>query len=675
MTRVPLNPTFLLLALAIVAASALALWWLLRREARTTLLVLALLTSLGLAARLAYTTDYPTGLNEDEPKVLYAAGRAVEQGTALAESNISVPILPHALFQGQLIPLLGVSSRWAVRGYSFVAGVLCAPAAFAAARALQLSATASLAGAGLVAVLPWSLFYSRVMTGNELTFFQLLLLAALGRLVFLGARAARPPLGRDTPPAATTALARASAARAAGAPPALLGAGWREWALGSFALAWLLYAYWPTRSMLPMVFVAAGLATGLRRRLWCVAIAATALLLYAPYIVANRNSVFITQGVNLGSFAGLANPIGLARRLLDTLAAFVWPRAEDGWLTIRSAAMHPFWLLPVAGLGVLAPTRRALFLAAGFLLGLAPTLLAWGPPSTHRMLMAYPFVALAAGSALDRVGAPRLRRAASVALVVLAGWWSVRLYFSDAFWPQPSRWVFDWQRTELIESLPPPDGLPVVFLRQISYFRDPRRLLVGRDTELAVNNWFPSNSGAVYAFTWEALPLRSFYERLVGPGRVRAFGAAFTVTLEPGEWSWLRRHGWSYTAECPPQTRRAQVPALFHPNLSFSFMTCEHPSRHTWQGRWDGPETALRLRARGAASVDAGARRFESTLVGAESIVDFSAAPGMDIAVSVTAPPLQPWVFAELFELTPGGERVPVWERVTPRTEALATEP
>jgi hypothetical protein len=660
MTHVPLNPTFLLLSLAIVAASALGLWWLLRREAGATLLVLALLTSLGLAARLAYTTDYPTGLNEDEPKVLYAAGKAVERSTLLAESNISVPILPHALFQGQLIPLLG-PSRWAIRGYSLVAGVLCTAAAFVAARAVQLSVAPSLAVAGLVTVLPWSLFYSRVMTGNELTFFQLLLVAALGRLVFpLGARAARPLPDRDKPPAAAAARAPALAAPAAEEPAALA-----AWALGSFALAWLLYGYWPTRSMLPLVFVAAVLATGLRR-LWCVAIAVAALLLYAPYLFANRDSVFITQGVNLGSFAGLADPIGLAHRMLDTLTVLVQPRAEDGWLTIRSAAMHPFWLLLVASLGILAPTRRTLFLAAGFLLGLAPTVLAWGPPSTHRMLMAYPFVALAAGSALDRLRAPRLRRGASAALVALVGVWSVRLYFSDEFWPQESRWVFDWQRTELIESLPPSDGLQVVFLRQISYFRDPRRLLKGHDTELAVNNWFPSDGGAVYAFTWEALPLRSFYDQLVGPARVRSFGAAFTVTLEPGDWSWLRRHGWSYTAECPPQTRRAQVPVLFHPHLTFSFMTCEHPSRHTWRARWVGPQTPLRLRARGATFVEADNRSIDSTAEGEESVVDFTAEPGMDITVSVTAPPLQPWVYAKLFERTPAGERVPAWESVVP---------
>src|SRR4029453_1450450 len=129
----------------------------------------------------------------DEPKVLYAAGRALAVGDLLAESNISVPILPHALFQGQLIFLFG-PGRWAIRTYSLVGGVLCTLAAFAAARALQLAVVPSLAVAGLVVVLPWSLFYSRVMTGTELTFFQLLLIAALARIVFPLPSRARFPL-------------------------------------------------------------------------------------------------------------------------------------------------------------------------------------------------------------------------------------------------------------------------------------------------------------------------------------------------------------------------------------------------------------------------------------------------------------------------------------------------
>ena len=38
----------------------------------------------------------------------------------------------------------------------------------------------------------------------------------------------------------------------------------------------------------------------------------------------------------------------------------------------------------------------------------------------------------------------------------------------------------------------------------------------------------------------------------------------------------------------------------------------------------------------------------------------------MDLRVSVTTPPFNPWVYAALLERTPAGERVPMWERALP---------
>jgi hypothetical protein len=636
-SEVQLDPVFLALSLAIVAACAVSLWWLLRGEARQTLLLLALLTTISLSLRLAFPNDYPPGLNEDEPKVLYAAGRGVTKGELLAESNISVPILPHALFQGQLIPLLG-TGRWAIRAYSLVGGVLSTPAAFAVARALQLAVAPSLAVGGLIAVLPWSLFYSRVMTGDELTFFQLLLLAALARLIFA------PPAER-----------------------APRWAGFREWLLGTFALTWLLFGYWCTRSMVGMPFVAAVLANG-RRRLWCLAIPLVAFALYAPYIVANLHSNFVAQGVNPTYYSNFGNLAVLGQRTVEALTSFVRPVAEDGWLTIRSAAMHPILLLIVAVVGALTGVRRGLFLLAGFLGGIAPGVLAWGPPSTHRMLMAYPFVSLSAGCALDALRfQPRLRAFASTALLLFVGWWGVSFYYSEAFWPTETRWTFDGSRTAIIESLPLPPAPRVVFMRQITFFRDPRRLLTRNDVELDVETYFPSDAGAIYVFTYEALPLRPFYDHLLGPKRVETFGSAFKVTFEPGEWSWLRQHGWSYQARCGNRTERGQIPVLFQPRFSFASLNCDKPIEHTWRARWDGPPTPMRLRAAAPAVVQAGSQRVETgPLVGDDVHVDFIVQPGMEITVTATTPPLQPWVYAALYELTPAGERLPTWERAVP---------
>jgi hypothetical protein len=633
MMGVPFNPTFCALALAIVGASGLGLWWLLRREGATTLLALAAVTALALALRLAYTTDYPRGLNEDEPKVLYAAGRAVQRGTLLAESNISVPILMHALFQGQLIPLLG-PGRWAIRGYSLVGGVLCIPAAFAAARALQLAVAPGLAVAGLIAVLPWAMFYSRVMQGAELTFQQLLLLAALGRLIF--ASSADQTVNNSPRPA-----------------------GWREWAL---------YGYWCTRAMLAMPLVAAVLASG-RRRLWCLAVLIVGLSLYAPYVVANRNSMFIAQGVSPAYYASFGELARLGQRGIEALATFVRPSAEDGWLTVRAGALHPLLLLVVAACGVLlAGVRRGLFVLGGFVAGLAPTILAWGPPSTHRMLMAFPFVALAAGAALQRAMIwPRLAALASAALVAAVGWTSVRLYFSDQFWATETRWKFDWPRTELVESLPTSPEATVIFMYQITFFRDPRLLVTAHDQTLSVENWFPDSKGATYAFTIEGLALRPFYENLVGAGRIESFGGTFMVTLEPRDWSWMRQHGWAYAARCGDQTVRGQVLTLFHSALTFASFACDKAAQHTWHGRWNGPTTSIRLRAANAV-VDAGTTHLE--IEPGKDELEFTAEPDMEIRITVTAGAFQPGVYAALFEITPAGDRVPMWERVDPLFDA-----
>jgi hypothetical protein len=566
----------------------------------------------------------------------------------------------HALFQGQLVPLLG-PGRWAIRAYSLVGGVLCIPAAFAAARALQLAVAPSLAAAGLIAVLPWALFYSRVMQGAELTFQQLLLIAALARLVF----PFPPGEGEGAWGVLPRRRGRAEARPSTGDEGTWHGVG--ELALGGFALAWMLYGYWCTRSMLGMPLVAAVLARGWRRRLACLAIAVVALLLYAPYLAANRQSMFVSQGVNPAYYASYGDLAHLGQRTLDALAAFVWPVAEDGWLTIRTAALHPWLLLVLAAFGALSGIRRGLFLLAGFFGGLAPAVLAWGPfPSTHRMLMAFPFVALAAACALnDLLVWPRVRRWASAALVVAVGAYSVPLYFSDEFWPLEARWKFDWQHPALIESLPLPPGPPVIVMKQTEPFHAPRLLLTPNDQILNAENWFPGEQGGVYAFTDEAVPLRAFYESLLGPRRVQSFGHAFMVTLEPGDWSWLRQHGWSYEASCPEQSARGQVPVLYHLNFTFGSLLCAQPVRHTWRARWNGPPTPLRLRAGDPVTVDAGAAHFESA-PGAEPVVDFTAEPGMDIRITVTTAPPRLTVTAALFERTPAGERVPAWDRVVP---------
>lgn len=606
------------LACAIAAGAALALWWLLRRERGATLLALLALTAAALTLRLLSLDDYPRGLNEDEPKALAAGLAALRNGRLLAESTIAVPVLMHALFQATLVPLLGIG-RWTIRLYSLVGGVLCVPAAFAAARAMRLSVVSSLAAAAFIAVLPWALFYSRVMQGAELTFQQLLLLAALAALIWRRG-------------------------------------GWPEALLGAFALAWMLYGYWCTRAMLPMPLLAALLATG-RRRLWCVAVLAIGVLPYLPYPRANPQSVYVGQGLQ-PSLLTRADPAELMARTLETLQSFVAPVAQDGWLTVRAGALHPALLLLVALAGALSGWRRAAFLIGGFVLGLVPTVLAWGPPSTHRMLMAFPFVALAAAAAGDDLLPHRRWRAAVVALVVGAtALWSVRLYFSDDFWLPESRWLFDPERTELVASLPLDAGRPVMLMRQVTQFREPRRLLAADDRTLTVESWPPPASGALYAFTAEAAALRPLYAGLFGAERVRAFGRAFTVDVPAGDWSGLRAHGWSYCARCGDQVRRGVVPTLQQLGIAFADLECPVPSTHAWAARWDGPATRLQVHG-GEVPV-----AVETPRARREGVdVEIDVAPGDVVRVSTTAEPGLPFAATSLTV----GDQLPAWGAVSP---------
>ena len=513
------------------------------------------LTAAALALRLLYLDDYPRGLNEDEPKVLASAIGALRQGRLLAESTIAVPVLMHALFQATLVPLLGIG-RWTIRLYSLIGGVLCVPAAFATARAMRLSSVASLGAAALIAVLPWALFYSRVMQGAELTFQQLLLLAALAALIWRGG-------------------------------------GWVEALIGAFALAWMLYGYWCTRAMLPMPLLAALLASG-RRRAWCVAVLAVGVVPYLPYPPANPQSVYVGQGLQ-PSLLSNADPALVWSRTLETLAAFVAPVAQDGWLTVRAGAVHPILLLLLALAGALSGWRRAAFLAGGFVLGLVPTVFAWGAPSTHRMMMAFPFVALAAAAACDDLVPRRAWRTAAVAVMAGAvGLWSVRFYFSDDFWMPESRWLFDSERTELVAALPLDAGRPVILMRQVTQFEEPRRFVAADDRLLTVENWLPPPQGALYAFTAEAeAAARRSTRRASAPSACTPSGARSRSTCRPATGRRGATTAGRTASAATDRTWTGVVPTLQQMGIGFADVACNAPSTHTWAARWDGAPTRL----------------------------------------------------------------------------------
>jgi hypothetical protein len=617
-----------ILTVVVLLAYAAALWWLLRRESPTVLMSLLAICALALCLRLVYTTDYPAGLNEDEPKILRCATEMAQAGNLTPEGCTGLPALLSALFQGQLVPLIG-PNRWAIRLYSLVTSVLACAVAFAVGRSLGMRAGPSLGVAACIAVLPWSLFYGRISIGGELTFHELLLLAALARLI-------------------------------------VAGGSWPEMAIGILGQSLLLYDYFCGRTVLPISLVGAVLATG-RRRLFCLGIPLVALLLWTPYLRTNPANALGGVMINL-LHPGFTSEFltTLQTRLPLTLKAFLYPAGLNATLTVAAAAMHPPVILVVAACGVLIALRRArvlLFLLGGFVIGIAPAVVTNSAyPSTHRMMMAYPFIALAAGIAVDKIPWARWRVAATALLVAVTGVQSIQLYFSSTFWSPASSATFDWELTALVEALPKPPHGTLVVSQQVSYYAAPLNL-VDPFVFLSADNWYPADGKAsLYAFSRDSAPLRPFYDQLFGPERIVSFGRAFMVKLEATEWSWLRQHGWSYEVRCGAQVRRGQVPTLFHPGVTFEHFPCAEPTLHTWRGHWVAPAASLRLRSSGRAEVQAGSVYLSG---GQGSFVDFKATPETDIVISVTMPAAT-GLWAALFEVARARERVPIWESVVP---------
>jgi hypothetical protein len=610
------------LAGAILAAYMAALWRFFRRESWATWLALSVICAFSLAVRVAYTTDFPSGFNDDEHRLLGCANEALDRGALFGEGCTGIPQLLNVLFQAQLAELIG-PGRWAIRSYSLFTSILATLAAFAVARAMRARVSTGLAAAGLVAVLPWSLFYGRISIGGELVFHQLLLLAALARLVWQRGE-------------------------------------WSDVGIGVLGLSLLLYDYFAGRVMLAMPVWAAVLARG-RNRLLCLAVLVLAVLSWAPHLAERPRYVFGVlaeqQHPNL-----LSQPVETLRsKTITVLEAFTAPVGVDSFLAVSAGALHPWPVLVLAVLGSLTGVRRSLFLWGGFVGGLLPSILSGQMANSHRMMMAFPFVSIAAACALDLIPWRAWRKAAAIALVLAVGSQSVSIYFSDKFWSWGARQQFQPDKSALAEALRTPGPRPLVVVPQVWLW--PRLLTDPARQILSADNWFPLNRAVVYGFSEEWGKLRPFYDAILGPPRVRSFGEAFLVDLEDGDWSWLRRHGWAYEAACGTDIRRGQVPTLFHVNTTFRDLQCQGPVVHRWQGVWRGAGRTLRLRFSGESRVETSGNTIREK-TGWESAVDFSVQHDETILVSVTSP--GSLVYAVLLELGPAGERVPAWERVSP---------
>lgn len=627
------------LTMLIVLGYGAALWWLLRRESTLAVLGLVLMCVLSLSLRVIYTTEYPPGLTGDEPKILACSADLLRSGRLATEGCTGLPVLLNALFQAQLVPVFG-PNRWAIRTYSLVTSILAVPAAFAVARALALDVLSSFAVGIFVAVLPWSLFYGRVSIGGELIFHELLLLAALARLVW-----------------------RTEGGRAADIA---------DVGIGGLGLGLLLYDYFCGRVMLGMPLVAALLARG-RRRWLCLAVLAVALIGWTPYLRINPPNALGGAATRLHPEL-LTQPLQtLSAKCVAALDALVAPVGEDWTLTVRAGAMHPPVILALALAGVLLARWRGVFLAAGFLGGLLPAMVSSGASaSVHRMLMALPYIALAAGVALDALPRRWWRTLVVSAVVLLTGVQSVRLFFSPEFWPVESRGTFDAGATALVESLPRAPRPHLIYAQQSTDFMAAQKLVNPRVEILTVQNWLPRYGPLTYVFAHpDTAALRSFYSSLFGFDRVRVFGRAFLVNVEARDWSMLREHGWAYEAHCGASVQRQHVLTLYHPHLGFGGPPCPSPVTNIWRGHWDGPAADLVLHFSGAAHVQTSVG-VTVEQEGFETNLAFSVTPDADVTVTVVAKqPSDPntwWeaLLAELVEVTPTGERVPLWESVRP---------
>ncbi len=622
----------LILTALIVFAYAGSFWWLLRRENRTTLLILVSVSLLALSLRLVNTYEYPPGLNEDEPKTLHCVGILPlnAPSTLFGEGCTGVPSLLTALFEVQLVPLVG-ANRWAMRSYSIVTSVFSVVAAFAVGRCMGLRIGSSLAAGVLIAVLPWSLFFGRIEFGGELVLHQLLLLAALVTLMN----------GRG---------------------------GWREVGIGAFGLCLLFYDYYCGRSMLGLIPVAAVLARGWRARGLILLIPLLAFAGWVPFLLqGSRLALVGLSTLNVGSDV-MANPLqALLARGRVVLSTLVYPVASDGCLTTQASAVHPLLVLGLAAIGSLTAVRRGLLLWGGFLAGLMPAMLGWlAPASAHRMLNAFPFIALAAACAFDLIRWRAVRLAVTGMALALIAPQSIGLYFSRDAWPPASRLGFSADLEQLVDALPTPPHPRLIVASAIQSYFAPHAL-VDREYEfLSADNWFPNDSAAIYAFGGRgAAQLRRFYEAVFGP-RVQGFGEAFVLWLDAGDRSWLRQYGWSYQVRCGSLDRRAEVPTLFHVDIAFEgvHIPCEPPALHTWGGRWRGSHANLRLHFTGTAQVQVGGRSIHGE--GYQQFLDLSVDPDEEIIITLISPAPDLGPSAQLFEVTPAGERLPAWESVIP---------
>jgi hypothetical protein len=576
---VPFPPV--ILTVAILGAFFTSVWALLRGESKRTLLFVLTVTLIGGALRLYRIMDLPPGMNDDEVKTLYDAVKFYKAHAIFSEA-LQVPFLHSVLFQAPLTNIID-STFWSMRPYPLLMGTLTVPLAFAVGRAMLLGIIPSLVAAAITATMPWGLFWSRISSGGEVLFCHALLLAGLAHIVW----------------------------RNGGLSATLIGI------LGLAGLLWDYTAGW---SMLAMPVVASILAPNRRQRMLALSIAVCAVILWIPWLL---NMGQWWGYLTIKARAPVPGPHSLdsffthaQRSLVATLRILVYPEGYIHTLSLHSIALHPVVVLVVAGIGTIGGIfRRSAFVVSGFLIGLTPALATYdGQASTHRIICAYLFIALACAIPFDlllrklpRTWGPSATKVLAVCFIGVSGIQGIGIFLSPKFWTESER-IFSHSTTLLAESirLPAPESLHVD--GQIVRYLEARYPKQPGYTVLAYDTWMPSD-GDEHAISAHFQDLLTSYQAELPQSQITTFGspseipsmrARFT-SHDVGRWS---SYGWTVERRCEKrQSPPARIPFfIFHNSFGWS-SGCDRPTEHVFRARWNAPPQEMILYLSGALSL------------------------------------------------------------------------
>jgi hypothetical protein len=582
--QLPFSP--LILSVVLLGTYTFCMWWLLRRERWSTLCALLLLTIGTALLHTHQVFELPPGLNDDEIKTLKSSHEFFGNRKIFVLAAQG-PILHAILFQ---LPLVWWTDSvwWAMRTYPIVLGILAVPVSFSVGRSLRFGTIPSFVTATLVAVLPWSLFWGRISWGGEIVFYQALLLAALGRILWCDG-------GRT------------------------------DLFIGAIGLSGLLWDYTGAWSMLAMPFIAALIGHTLRQRALCLGVFALAVTLWIPYLlniqewwqhISNKVSVGPGAPAPTSIDALQQKYIHLTRSLQQTLRAFQYPEGNVYWISLHSVAIHPTFVLVVAGLGaIVALVRRSLFLSLGFLAGLTPALLSYsGAPSTHRMMCAFIFVSISCGAffqSLDQrlksSSARAVHATLAIVFVVVAGYQSATLFFSEKFWLEGTR-IFFKSETALAETIRLPASPPVAAGLHINRLLDAREVPLSGSFNLSFEHLAPQQP-MILAISPALYPIVPFYRDNLPSDQITSFGdgpygtsikAQFTAS-DVERW---QNFGWTAERRCSGRTLTGiHLPIFYLPHEMGWKEPCHLQREIIMKAEWIREPTKLSLVTSGGAQV------------------------------------------------------------------------